>query len=163
MKRKPLDKATKYARLQKFLLISAAIPAGLLTLFGIAALFNYFQLTPVANALTIAFAILFQPASGAVLILTIYCIALAFRTPTDPETKTDKLPEVIAAAIANLTPTTLVFVLLDSMTNCPEYGKTVDVCNSNVFDSWFTPIAAIIYLAAWIFIGYRKFTSRKSN
>ena len=163
MKRKPLDKATKYARLKKFLLISAAIPAALLTLFGIAGLFSYFQLTPVANALTIAFAILFQPASGVVLILTIYCIALAFRTPIDPETKTDKLPEVIAAAVANLMPTTLVFVLLDSMTNCPEYGKTVDVCNSNVFDTWFTPIAAVIYLAAWIFIGYRKFTANKAK
>lgn len=163
MKRKPLDKATKYARLKKFLLISAAIPAALLTIFGIAGIFSYFQITPVANALTIAFAILFQPASGAVLILTIYCIALAFRTPIDPETKTDTFPEVLAAAVANLMPTSLVAVMLESMTSCPEYGKTVDVCNSNIFATPYTPIAATIYLAAWIFIAYRKVTKRKSN
>lgn len=163
MKRKPLDKATKYARLKKFLLISAAIPAALLTLFGIAGIFSYFQITPVANALTIAFAILFQPASGVVLILTIYCIALAFRTPIDPETKSDKFPEVIAAAVANLIPTTLVAVMLESMTSCPEYGKTVDACNTNIFATPYTPIAAIIYLGAWIFIGYRKIWPNKAN
>jgi hypothetical protein len=163
VKRKPLDKATKYARLKKFLLISAAIPAALLTLFGIAGIFSYFQIAPVANALTIAFAILFQPASGVVLILTIYCIAFAFRTPIDPETKTDQLPEVIAAAVANLMPTTLVAAMLESMTSCPEYGKTVDVCNTNIFATPYTPIAAIVYLAAWIFIGYRKFKATKAN
>jgi hypothetical protein len=163
VKRKPLDKATKYARLKKFLMISAAIPAALLTLFGIAGIFSFFKLTAVANALTIAFAILFQPASGAVLILTIYCIALAFRTPIDPETKSDQLPVVIAAAVANLMPTSLVMVLLEAMTSCPEYGKTVDVCNSNIFDSLYTPIAATIYLAAWIFIAYKKFNKGKPN
>jgi hypothetical protein len=163
VKRKPLDKATKYARLKKFLMISAAIPAALLTLFGIAGIFSFFKLSEVANALTIAFAILFQPASGAVLILTIYCIALAFRTPIDPETQSDQLPVVIAAAVANLMPTSLVMVLLEGMTSCPEYGKTVDVCNSNIFDSLYTPIAATIYLAAWIFIAYRKFKKGKPN
>lgn len=163
MKLKPITKATKYKRLKKMLMISAAIPGFIVTLMLLALIPG----NPLANPITVAVALFFQIGNGAVLLLTLFAIALAFRTPTDPETKSPLFQEVVAAAIANLMPTSLVFVIMDSVTNCPEYQNgTADVCNegSNIFDLPFTPIAATIYLLAWAFLIFKAIQrKRKSN